>query len=197
MSPTQVLSRRTRSSSGLTELLEDPGSMLRTTLDSLNANCFVADLGLNLVFMNRKASATLRQFAPVVQTTFGIGPEELLGGSIHRFHSDPARIESLLSDPKELPREATFTFGDVTLHTLINAVIDPTGTRHGYIVIWNNVSERNAAASRAVEQVSEYTTRFTEVARGIAEVAGRNSAEANQAATAPPSEWPTRSDGAW
>ncbi|MEJ2577759.1 MAG: methyl-accepting chemotaxis protein [Kineosporiaceae bacterium] len=184
MSSTQTLLRWSRDQAGLGTQLDDPTSMLRTTLDSLNANCFIADLDLNLVFMNKKAAVTVQQLGPAVQTTFGISLDQMLHGSIHRFHRDPGRIERVLSDPQALPREATFTFGGITLRTLINAISDPAGTRYGYIVIWDNVSERNTAAATAVQQVSDYTARFIGAARGIADLAGQSSSEANQAATA-------------
>ena len=51
-----------------------------------------------------------------------------MGGSIHRFHKDPAAIERILADPSALPRESVFSFGGATLRTLINSVTDGQGT---------------------------------------------------------------------
>jgi methyl-accepting chemotaxis protein len=150
----------------------------------MNANCFVADLDLNLVFMNAKAARTAEQLGPAVRAAFGLSLDELLNGSIHRFHHDPARVERILRDPSALPREATFGFGGVTLRTLINAVTDSDGVRHGYVVIWDNVSERNAAADAAVGLVNRSTASLSEITERIAGTAGSASSQADMAETA-------------
>ena len=123
-------------------LLADPEHPLSAVLASLHSNCFVADLSLNLVWMNRKAERTVAALAPAVRSAFGVDLHAVLGGSIHRFHKDPARIERILADPAALPRVAEFTFGGVTLSTQINAVTDGRGRRLGYVVLWEDVTSR-------------------------------------------------------
>jgi methyl-accepting chemotaxis protein len=169
---------------GLVEWLGDGQNPLRATLDSLNANCFIADLNLNLVFINAKAARTAQQLAPAVRSAFGLSIEQLLGGSIHRFHHDPARIERILADPSALPREATFGFGGITLRTLINAITGTDGVRHGYVVVWDNVSERNAAADEAVRRVQQATGTLAGITERIAGTAGSASMQADQAESA-------------
>jgi len=110
--------------------------------------------------------------------------DQLFGGSIHRFHHDPARIERILGDPAALPREATFSFGGITLRTLINAITDSSGQRHGYVVVWDNVSERNAKADAAVSQVQQATGTLSEITDRIAGIAGSAASQADQAETA-------------
>jgi hypothetical protein len=39
----------------------------------------------------------------------------------------------LVADPSALPRTAVFSFGGVTLRTMINAITESAGVRHGYI----------------------------------------------------------------
>jgi methyl-accepting chemotaxis protein len=157
---------------------------LRAVLESLNANVFVADPDLNLIWMNRKAAVTLKALAPEMRSAFGLDIGSVLGGSIHRFHRDPARIERILKDPASMPREATFSFGGVTLRTLINAVTDESGDRLGFVVAWDNVTERNARADQAVRQVVGATHEIVErVAVGV-ENAQRNAAHAQTAAAA-------------
>jgi methyl-accepting chemotaxis protein len=132
------------------ELAAGAGSGV-AALDSLNTNCFIADLGLNLVYMNRKAEVTARGLATAVRSAFGVDLSDILGGSIHRFHKDPARIERILNDPGALPRQAEFGFGGVRLLTLISAITGRDGVKVGYAVLWEDVTERNAdyAAFRA------------------------------------------------
>ena len=176
--------RQRRATTDLTGLLADGGNPLTATLDSLNANCFVADLGLTLVWANRKAKATLGTLGPAIRSAFGLETGQLLGGSIHRFHQDPARVERILQQPGALPREAVFSFGGVTLRTLINAIDDASGTRLGYVVVWDNVSERNAAADRAVQDVALATGQIADTSREVADIAGRAALEASGAANA-------------
>ena len=72
---------------------------LRGCLDKLQMNVFVADKNLNLVYMNEIALKTLKSVEPEIQKAFGLRVDELLGGSIHRFHKDPRAVEVVLRNP--------------------------------------------------------------------------------------------------
>ncbi|SDT16653.1 methyl-accepting chemotaxis protein [Actinoplanes derwentensis] len=117
----------------------------RHILDCAQANIFVADLALNIVYANPRAMQTLRQIGPEIERVFGVRVSDVLNGSIHRFHKDPARIDRILSNPAFEPRDAAFTFGSITLDTHINQVKDGRGAVIGYVVAWEDVSARNAA----------------------------------------------------
>jgi methyl-accepting chemotaxis protein len=176
--------RRSGSSTDLASLLQDGSSPLRATLDSLHANCFVADLSLNLVYMNRRAESTMNQLGPGMREAFGLDLREVLGGSIHRFHKDPARIERILQDPSALPRQAVFSFGGITLRTMINAISDTAGRRFGYVVVWDNVGERNAQAAAIFGDSETVTRSLAEVSRTLTETADDTSVRATSAAGA-------------
>ena len=120
----------------------DLEGLSRTTLDHLQTNVFVADTALRLVYMNPRARRTLERFADEIQRAFGVRVEEIEGGSIHRFHRDARRVEAVLRDPRRLPHEAEFNFGEITLRTAINAIRDGAGTIRGYVVNWEDVTER-------------------------------------------------------
>lgn len=143
------------STATLRERLDGGSDPLLAALNSVNTNCFIADMDLSLVWMNELAKETVKELGPAVKQSFGVELNEILYGSIHRFHKDPARIEAILNDPSALPRDAVFSFGGITLRTLINAITDEDGVRHGYIVAWDNVSSRNAAADAAFDQVKQ------------------------------------------
>ncbi len=133
-------------------------SGLKACLDQLDTNVFVADKNLNLVYMNDKAERTCRIVENEVYESFRVRIDELLGGSIHRFHKDPERVEAVLRNPANLPHSATFSFGAVSLKTQINAVREPGGPILGYIVNWEEVSkqiemERETEELRANEKV--------------------------------------------
>ncbi len=142
---------------------------LQGCLDCLETNVFVANNDLKLVYANKKALRTARSIGGEIRKAFGVSVEQILGGSIHRFHREPERIEAILHDPKGLPHAATFAFGAVTLRTNINRVRTPAGEGVGYIVSWDDVSEEmrreaekqeaekkaQAIAQRELEQAAE------------------------------------------
>ena len=185
MALNQLLGSSARSrGTTLRDALADPADPVRVVLDSLAVNCFVADLGLGLVYANRKAEDTLRTLAPAIRSSFGVELRDLLGGSIHRFHKDPARIERILHEPGALPRTAVFTFGGVSLRTHINAVTDSAGTRIGYCVAWENVTERNARAQEASHGTTEVLRGLADISRAIVDTSQVTSAQSNTAAAA-------------
>lgn len=123
-------------------------------LDSLRANVFIASLELDVVFVNNKAAKTLQQIEPEIRSVFGLSVREILGGSIHRFHRDPGRVEKILNASGALPHAASFSFGEVTLSTQINAIELPDGQRIGYIVAWEEISQLRTSID-AVHQLSD------------------------------------------
>jgi len=123
------------------DFMQSAGGLL-ATLDNLQTNIFVADYDLNLVYANERALDTVREIEDEIEEVFNISVDELLGGSIHRFHRNPKRIEKILRNPRALPHEASFSFGKVTLQTNINGVFDSAGDIIGYVVNWEDISER-------------------------------------------------------
>lgn len=109
-------------------------------LENVQTNIFIADSNLNLVFANDRAMKTLQSIESEIYESFKVRVDEILGGSIHRFHRNPQHIERILNDPGALPREASFSFGAITLRTRINAIRDAKGTAKGYVVAWEDVS---------------------------------------------------------
>jgi hypothetical protein len=125
------------------------GGLSRAVLDAVQANIFVADPQLTLVYINPKAAETLRGIGGEVERAFRVRFEDILGGSIHRFHKDPGKVERVLFNPQFRPHNAQFSFGAVTLDTYINRVTRPDGTVAGYVVAWQDVSAQMAADARA------------------------------------------------
>jgi Methyl-accepting chemotaxis protein (MCP) signalling domain/PAS fold len=143
-------------------------------LDAVQANIFIADKDLNLVYANPRAKQTVATMSAEMQRAFRVSEGDLLGGSIHRFHRDPSRVEAILDDPAALPRRAQFTFGTVTLDTHINRISDPDGEAVGYVVAWDDVSEKVAAEQRAealTNRLSEAVRKNQDVSASIESVA--------------------------
>jgi methyl-accepting chemotaxis protein len=120
---------------------------LRAAFDGLPANVFLADAAMTIVYANDHARETLRGFESELRKAFGVGADDVVGGSIHRFHRDQRRVERVLRNPAALPHTAEFTFAGVTLEARINAVFAPTQEVIGYVVCWENVTERRRAAA--------------------------------------------------
>jgi len=120
--------------------LIDQLSGMRASLDKLQMNVFIADKDLNLIYMNEIAYSTLKAIEPEIQNAFGLRVDDLLGGSIHRFHKDPRAVEAILRNPSSLPHQAELQFGNVILKTSINGVYGQNGQSLGYIVNWEEVA---------------------------------------------------------
>jgi methyl-accepting chemotaxis protein len=123
---------------------------VRASLDSVQTNIFMADPQLKIIFANKRALETLRGIEGEIRKAFNVGVDQIVGGSIHRFHRDPRGVEQILRNPAALPHRADFTFGAVTLQTRINGIFGPAKQVIGYIVNWEDVSEqRRGEAAQA------------------------------------------------
>ncbi len=129
------------------------GSVL-AVLDAMQARAIVADAGLDIVYLNDLAVATMRSLEGELQQAFGVSVDDLLDGSIHRFHRDPAQVERTLANVAGLPRAVTFEFGPVTISTHINAVREH-GEVIGYVVVWEDVSEQLRTERMVAERASD------------------------------------------
>lgn len=167
--------------------LLERAACLRAILDSIEANVFVADLSFQLLYANRRALRTAGSLDGELRAAFGVGAAQLLFGSIHRFHKDPARIERILRNPQSFPRQAVFTFGEVTLSTNINAVTDDTGEIIGYCVAWEDVSAHRRmteTANAVAEDLAAASGRLAKVAGSLEEQAQATAQGAVTAAAA-------------
>jgi len=141
--------------------LADP--VLISALDSLGTNVFIADLDLRLAYVNRRGAATLRELSEEIQKMFAIGTDLLVGSSIHRFHSDPARVERILRDPANMPHRATLAFGDARLRAEFNHIRATDGTLLGYVANWESVGERDRASEAAIEELISAAHELTDI----------------------------------
>jgi len=115
---------------------------LKSCLDNLQTNIFVADKDLNLTYINDIAQATLISIEPEIQKAFRLSVGEFLGGSIHRFHQNPQQVEKILRNPASFPYSTELAFGNVILKTSINGIWDEKGEVQAYIASWEEIGER-------------------------------------------------------
>src|SRR5204863_7261572 len=113
-------------------------------LDSVQANIFVTDNDLNLVYLNDKARTTLRALEPQLRQALGLGLDDLVGASLYRMHADRAALQRLADGADARPRNVDFTFGAVTL----GASMSPVGTGEGFVFAWADITSKVDEARR-------------------------------------------------
>lgn len=147
---------------------------MASTLDAVSACVVIADQDLTLRWVNRAAAGLLRLIEPDMRSAFGVAFDDLIGSSIHRFHGDPERVERILAcqDGFQLPHQARFSFGDVTLTTNIDRlVID--GQQLGYLSTIEDASQLHTEEKRAEnlqEQLSTAAMAVDELNLSISEI---------------------------
>jgi len=134
---------------GGTEIMSR-ASTLHAALDGVGTNIFVADAEFNLVWMNKKAHETMKTLEDVTMSLFGLLENDLVGGSIDRFHTGDlkTRIRKLLSNPRNLPYRRTITVGTRRLDLNVNAIVEGHDMA-GYIVNWEDITEAEKASAEA------------------------------------------------
>ena len=125
----------------------------QSVLESTQANIIMADLNFDIVFANKSARNALASIEHAILAQFNVSVHSLIGESIHRFHQHPSDVEQLLKHG-QLPHEAEFSFGNVTLSTKISRVSFDDGDPFGYMVVWEDVSERIKREQRVAQLVS-------------------------------------------
>src|SRR5262249_44849459 len=88
-------------------------SRLQSAIENLGTNVLISDQDLILIYMNKRSEETLRAIEGTIQKELGLTVDELIGGSLDRFHGDRAReIRRTLSNPRNLPVKSDIRLGD-------------------------------------------------------------------------------------
>jgi len=134
--------------------LTSSSTHLHSVLDCVQTNLLLADTDFKLVYANSKAIETLGEIEDEIKKEFRVSLDQIVGKSIHQFHKDPNKIEKILKNPRALPHTAEFSFGEVTLKANINGVFLPNGDIGGYVVNWENVTEKKKTESEVARILS-------------------------------------------
>lgn len=114
------------------------------TLDSLATNVFYADSDFNLIFVNTRGQETLKSIEPTLKSSFGLSANEIVGQNIDIFHENPSHQRRILSNKASFPFNSAVKLGDLILDLNINATFDDKGKISGYVVNWEDISEKVA-----------------------------------------------------
>ncbi|MCH8966888.1 MAG: PAS domain-containing protein, partial [Planctomycetes bacterium] len=125
---------------------------LQSVVDGLGTNVLIANADRELVYMNERSEATLREIEDIIQDELGLSVDELMGGSIDRFHGSRTKeIAKRLSNPKNLPIKADIRLGPLTLALEVNPVYDDAGEYIGQVVNWEDVTAARKALAESAK----------------------------------------------
>ncbi len=131
---------------------------LQSVVDNLGTNVLIANADRELVYMNERSEATLRAIEEIIQEELGLTVDELLGGSLDRFHGTRAKeIAKILANPKNLPVKTDIQLGPLTLSLEVNAAFDDEGEYIGQVVNWEDATaaRKAQAEQQRLEQMVE------------------------------------------
>ncbi len=148
--------------------------------------------GNPIFYLNRAMKEIVHRMEKELKSGFGVSPDEVEGGSIHRFHKDPDRIRKILAGirPGEVRQNQVMEIGGVSLLSTTEALLDPaTKEIVGYMTIFRDVTadrllEKSVAAQEeASVTLSKAMEKLDAGIRKIVEVTGQVSAEARKTRT--------------
>jgi len=111
---------------------------IKGALDSLLSNVMIADVDLNITYMNStvkemmgNAQSDIRKDLPHFDVS------RLIGTNIDTFHKNPAHQRSLLGSLNKTT-SSQFVLGGRTLRVIASPMFDPGGKRLGTVVEWSD-----------------------------------------------------------
>jgi len=124
--------------------------VFRESLDALQTNVFYADKNLELSFINKIGIQTTSTIEDEIYAAFGIKVDQLVGQNLDAFHGDRKKeIRKILKDPRNFPYNAEIKLADLILNLNINIVKNAEGDIEGYVVNWEEISEKKRLTNEA------------------------------------------------
>lgn len=112
-------------------------------VDSISTNVMIADKDFNLVYVNPKSKLTLKTLESEIMAEFGVAFEDLVGGSIDRFHKNGKDLEirKLLTNKSIFPYRKKISFAGKVLDLNVN-IVEKEGAISHYVVNWEDITEK-------------------------------------------------------
>lgn len=165
--------------SSLLDLSPDIAATILDTLQSDGVAIATPDTGAGaegnrIFYMNRKMSEMIEKMSPEIRREYGLGPDQVSGGSIHRFHKNPDRIRKILSDlkPGEIRFNQVIPVGHIRIASVSRALTDRSGNRIGYLTIFTDITSRTHIQSLQKE-TSEISRKSDQTVSLIQELSTR------------------------
>ncbi|MGA7799381.1 MAG: methyl-accepting chemotaxis protein, partial [Gammaproteobacteria bacterium] len=125
--------------------------VLKDILEHAPVNVMIADADENIVFLNKLAREVLESLEDELARYLpGFRAEQVVGGSIHRYHKDPEPIKRILRglQPGDV-RDGEITPGPFVFEHQTRMLTDDAGRRIGYVVQWHDITEKRAREEQA------------------------------------------------
>ncbi|MCU0901830.1 MAG: methyl-accepting chemotaxis protein [Cypionkella sp.] len=122
--------------------------------DTTNTAMMISDAEGTLLYVNDALVNLFRSNLAQMRSRFPtMDVDRLIGTNISMFHSNHARVMTMLRDPQNAQMAPDVQIGTEVFGLAVNAVDAPDGTREGYVVVWEDVRElrRAKAVINAVE----------------------------------------------
>lgn len=127
-----------------------------SALENVNTNVFCCDAGFNITFVNKKARKVMGEIAGQVRQEFGIDANNLVGVNIDSFHGHRVHeVRSMLSNLKNFPIQSEISFAGLVLALQISPINSDDGGVEGFIVNWDEISDRKATEKVILEKEAE------------------------------------------
>jgi methyl-accepting chemotaxis protein len=108
------------------------------------ANIMFADRDQIIRYVNPASQRLLQQ----LQSHLPIRADAIVGQNISVFHRNPEHQRAILSDPKNLPRQAIISLGPETIELLISPIFDQDRHYLGAMVTWSTITAKLETAKR-------------------------------------------------
>lgn len=140
---------------------------VRTALDASTANIMLADVDLNITYINRSMAATLDRIERNIQASIPhFRAKEVVGTNIDQFHKQPSHQRDLLSKLTE-PHKAILKFQDLTFELFITPVFNDERERLATIVEWKDIT---ATLQKELLMENEFGKVFSALSSGEFEI---------------------------
>jgi methyl-accepting chemotaxis protein len=117
---------------------------VKSALDKVESNVMLADVNLNIIYMNETAMAMMsRNDAELKKALPDFDSRKLIGANIDVFHKNPAHQRELLTNLRS-PHKTQIEVGSLTFGLVVVPVINEKGERVGTAVEWKDRTQEVA-----------------------------------------------------
>ncbi|MCP4235405.1 MAG: DUF3365 domain-containing protein, partial [Aestuariibacter sp.] len=115
-------------------LVAQANGRIKTALDSVGANVMLADVDMNIIYMNNAVTKMMKDAETKLRESLpGFDADKLIGANIDSFHKNPSHQRALLADLKT-PYQGTAEISGLTFKVIANPVFGDDGERIGTVV---------------------------------------------------------------
>jgi methyl-accepting chemotaxis protein len=128
---------------------------IKTALDNAQTNVMMADIDLNIIYMNDTITRMMKEVEPELKKIInGFSCDSLLGSCIDSFYKDPSHQRKLLEELNDT-HEAMLDLSTLQFSIVSNPVFTDDGERVGTVFEWVNRTAELAAEKAAQEQAEQ------------------------------------------